>query len=226
VLYVFRLLKDTFKEPPEKSPPPRLPSFSTLLLAHALRGVFYPENFIYPLTARFLLQRPEFDTTDVPMLYTMLYSSSDDWRRERGWILKFIADAMLGAGEEEWEVFRRRHTWDLLASLFQSGRQDRTLRNEILEILLNLTNSQRITTSLVLKSGLLSWIEMMLLSPREDDCLLWLRILENIIDVVDPMRLESSTGGEWRAAVGRCMTSVRGHAGAYAIFLAATLTNC
>ncbi|KAI0254170.1 ribosome 60S biogenesis N-terminal-domain-containing protein [Lactifluus subvellereus] len=215
VLYVFRLLKDTFKEPPEGGPSPRLPSFSTLLLAHALRGVFYPENFIYPLTARFLLQRPEFDTTDVPMLYTMLYSSSDDWRRERGWILKFIADAMLGAGEEEWEVFRRRHTWDLLASLFQSGRQDRTLRNEILEILLNLTNSQRITTSLVLKSGLLSWIEMMLLSPREDDCLLWLRILENIIGVVDPVRLESSTGGEWRAGVGRCMTLVQGHAASF-----------
>ncbi|TFY75050.1 hypothetical protein EWM64_g8961, partial [Hericium alpestre] len=36
-----------------------LPSFTTLLLAHALRGVFYPANFTYPLTARFLLQRPE-----------------------------------------------------------------------------------------------------------------------------------------------------------------------
>jgi nucleolar pre-ribosomal-associated protein 1 len=132
VLYIFHLLKDTFKEPPEVGPSPRLPSFSTLLLAHALRGVFYPENFIYPLTARFLLQRPELDTTDVPMLYTMLYSSSDDWRRERSWILKFIADAMLGAREEEWKVFRRRHTWDLLASLFQSGLQDRALRNEIL----------------------------------------------------------------------------------------------
>jgi nucleolar pre-ribosomal-associated protein 1 len=66
---------------------------------------------------------------------------------------------------------------------------------------------------------------MMLLSPREEDGLLWLRILENIIDVVDPVRLESSTGGEWRAAVGRCMTLVQGHAGAYAIFPAATLTN-
>jgi nucleolar pre-ribosomal-associated protein 1 len=48
--------------------------------------------------------------------------------------LKFIADAMLGAGDEEWKVFRRRHTWDLLASLFQSGRQDRSLRNEIFDV--------------------------------------------------------------------------------------------
>ena len=128
------MLKDALKESPGENTSSRLPSFTTLLLSHALRGVFYPENFIYPLTARFLLQRPELDITDVPMLYSMLYSSSDNWKRERSWILKFIADAMLSAGEEEWRVFRRRHTWDLLASLFQGGGgQDRALRNEILE---------------------------------------------------------------------------------------------
>jgi nucleolar pre-ribosomal-associated protein 1 len=132
-LYILHLLKDAFNEPLEDGPSQRLPSFSTLLLAHALRGVFYPEHFIYPLTARFLLQRPELDTTDVPMLYTMLYGSSDDWRKDRSWILKFLADAMLSAGDEEWKIFKRRHTWDLLASLFQSERQDRALRNEILE---------------------------------------------------------------------------------------------
>jgi nucleolar pre-ribosomal-associated protein 1 len=134
VLYILHMLKDSLKESPEEGAPLRLPSFTTLFLSHALRGVFYPENFIYPLTAHFLLQRPELDITDVPMLYSMLYSSTDNWKRERTWILKFIADSMLSAGEEEWRVFRRRHTWDLLASLFQgSGGQDRVLRNEILE---------------------------------------------------------------------------------------------
>lgn len=212
VLYILHMLRDALKESPEEGSSSRLPSFTTLLLSHALRGVFYPENFIYPLTARFLLQRPELDITDVPMLYSMLYSSSDDWKRERSWILKFIADAMLSAGEEEWRVFRRRHTWDLLASLFQGGGgQDRALRNEILEILLNLTNSRRIATSLILKSGLLSWIEMMLLVPRDDEVLSWMRILENILDVVDSAKMESSTGGEWRAAIGRCVSSLRGN---------------
>jgi len=98
-----------------------------------------------------------------------------------------------------------------LAGLFQSGRHDGNLRTEIIGVLLNLTNSRRITTSLVLKSGLLSWIEMMLLDPREDEDLLWMRVLENILDVVDPEKFESATGGEWRAAIGRCMTLLRGN---------------
>ena len=93
------------------------------------------------------------------------------------------------------------------------------------KVLLNLVNSRRITTSLILKSGLLSWIEMSLLSPREDEGLTWLKVLENILDVVDPVKLESATGVEWRAAIGRCMSLLQGDAGTYVVSLAVTQTN-
>jgi Nucleolar pre-ribosomal-associated protein 1 len=69
-----------------------------------LAGIFYPSNFIYPMTAHFLLQRPELDTSDVPMLYNMLYSSSDDWKRERGWIIRFLSDGMMSS--EDWRVLK------------------------------------------------------------------------------------------------------------------------
>jgi nucleolar pre-ribosomal-associated protein 1 len=104
---------------------------------HALRAVFNPSSFIYPLTARFLLQRPSLDTADVPMLYNLLYSSSDDhWKKERGWMIKFLADGMVGS--EDWRALKRRHTWDLLASLFQSadGLDSTPLRMGILEVCL------------------------------------------------------------------------------------------
>jgi nucleolar pre-ribosomal-associated protein 1 len=76
VLYILAYLKNTLPFQSDGSVR-RLPSYSTLILLHALRGVFYPSNFIYPLTARFLLQRAVLDTSDVPML-SMLYNSSDD----------------------------------------------------------------------------------------------------------------------------------------------------
>ncbi|KAJ7644108.1 ribosome 60S biogenesis N-terminal-domain-containing protein [Roridomyces roridus] len=183
----------------------RLPSYTTLILLHALRGIFYPSNFIYPLTARFLLQRPTLDMTDVPMLYGMLYSSSDDWKKERGWIIRFISDGMMST--DDWRVLKRRHTWELLSGLFQSSEQDTTLRNSILEVLANLTCNQQATASLILKSSLLHWIEMQLVISRAE-AVAWIKILENVLLVVDASKMESSTGGEWRFVICRCLSLI------------------
>ncbi|KAJ7175823.1 ribosome 60S biogenesis N-terminal-domain-containing protein [Mycena filopes] len=203
VVYVLNILRNTL--PPPGEPVQRLPSYTTLILLHALRGIFYPSNFIYPLTARFLLQRPTLDATDVPMLYGMLYSSSDDWKKERGWIIRFISDGMMST--DDWRVLKRRHTWELLAGLFQSSEQDLTLRNSILEVLANLTCNAQATTSLILKSSLLHWIEMQLLISTAE-AIAWIKILENILLIVDAQKLESSTAGEWRFVICRCLSLV------------------
>lgn len=136
-MYLLNLLKDLMPTPTIHSTeyPRQLPTYTALLLMHSLRAIFNPSNLIYPISARFLLQRPTLDTADVPMLYGMLYSSSDDhWKKERGWMIKFLGDGMVGS--EDWRVLKRRHTWDLLASLFQSadGVDDTTLRMGILEV--------------------------------------------------------------------------------------------
>jgi nucleolar pre-ribosomal-associated protein 1 len=139
VLHILALLKGVLlSSSPEERAPRRLPSYTTLLLSHALRGIFYPSNFIYPITAQFLLQRPELDVNDVPLLYSMLYSSSDNWKEERGWIIRFLSDGMMSS--EDWRVFKRRHTWDLLASLYQSSEGDQTLRKGILEVFSMMTS--------------------------------------------------------------------------------------
>ncbi|PPR04905.1 hypothetical protein CVT24_007149 [Panaeolus cyanescens] len=212
VTYILNILKDTFQAPDTtelstSSSPRRLPTYSSLILSHALRGVFHPSNFIYPLTARFLLQRPELDLSDVPMLYGMLYSSTDDWKKERGWIVRFLSDGMVGS--DDWRVLKRRHTWELLASMMQSAEEDKSLRLGALEFLANLTCNAHSATSLILKSGLLSWIEMQLLqtsaSTVDNESIEWIKILENILVVVDPSKLESATSGEWRSIICRCL---------------------
>ncbi|KAI0640548.1 ribosome 60S biogenesis N-terminal-domain-containing protein [Trametes meyenii] len=208
VMYILNLLKDLTAAMPSDEVT-RLPAFTTLLLAHAFRGIFYPSNFIYPLTARFLLQRPTLDPSDVPMLYGMLYSSSDDWKKERAWIVRFLSDGIVG--NEEWRILKRRHTWDLLASLFQSEERDKTLRRGVLEVLANITCNARATTSLVLRHALLSWIEMQLPTMRSEEAIAWARILENVLAVVNPSKIESATDGEWRAIASRCLRKMLHH---------------
>ena len=203
--YILDLLKDTIKRSDDDEYT-RLPSFTTLLLAHALRGVFYPSTFIYPLTARFLLQRPQIDTGDVPLLFSMLYSASAQWKTERGWVLRFLSAA--AAGADAWRVLRRRHTWDLLASLFQSDARYRALRRGILEVLASVTCHARAATALVLRSALLAWVEMQLGSGGAEEPLAWVKILANVVAVVDPAKMEAATRGEWRLCLGRCLRAI------------------
>lgn len=131
VLHILNLLKDQYRHSPSQLTPDRLPTYTTLHLSHSLRGVFYPSQFTYPMSARYLLQRPELDVSDVPMLYATLYSADDQWKRDRAWMVRFLGDGMVG--KAEWKVLRRRHTWDLVASQFQAT-ADRAFRQGALKV--------------------------------------------------------------------------------------------
>ncbi|XP_006457598.1 hypothetical protein AGABI2DRAFT_123450 [Agaricus bisporus var. bisporus H97] len=204
VSYILNLLRDLFPASTIGDTLRRLPSYTTLILAHALRGVFYPSNFIYPLTSRFLLQRPELDANDVPMLYSMLYSPTDEWKKDRGWIVRFLADGMMSS--DDWRVLKRRHTWDLLASLFQSSNEDPALRRGIFEVIANLTCNRQATMSMIIKSSFLVWLEMQLVRVDDDEDAKWAKILGNIVLIVDHSKLDSVFKEAWKASIFRCLS--------------------
>ncbi|QRW12827.1 nucleolar pre-ribosomal-associated protein 1 [Ceratobasidium sp. AG-Ba] len=208
LMYNLNLLRNLLPTPSAtpSDPIPRLPTYTTLLLAHAVRDIFIPATPLYPLLSRFLLQRPEYDTADVPMLYTLLYSSSAEWKRERGWMLRFLADGMRST--EDWRVLKRRHTWDLLADLFQSATEERALRLSILEFLTNASANKYAATSLLLRASILSWIHLQLDSVLPGEPLAYLKVIENIILVVDHEQVEKATSGHWRGIVAQIIEKI------------------
>lgn len=111
---------------------PRLPSLSALFVAHALRSLASPSSFLYPLSSRFLLQRPVLDIGDVPLLYSSLYSSSDNARRERGWLLRLLRDGTRSASDIR--ILKRRHVPSLLATLIHAS-NDAGFRRSALGVL-------------------------------------------------------------------------------------------
>ncbi|KAI0075408.1 hypothetical protein K474DRAFT_1664265 [Panus rudis PR-1116 ss-1] len=204
VIMIFDLLRDQIDDHCGNEGA-RIPAHTTLHLAHALRCVFYPSHFTYPLTARHLLQRPSLDLDDVPMLYTMLFSTDDQWRAEHLWILRFLTDGLVG--KREWDILTRRHTWDLLASQYQ-GQQDRAARRYILEFLANLTCLSSATDHLVTKCALLEWIEDQLRTVPAEEVIAWLMILENIIVTLRIRTPMSPTALSKYNTLGRCVLAL------------------
>jgi nucleolar pre-ribosomal-associated protein 1 len=110
---------------PSVPAPPRLPTMTTLFLAYHLHSLGSPSHFLYPITSRFLLQRPVLDLYDPPMLYALLYGSDrgprgelpsmQEVRRGRGWIVRLIRDgtrsevvriSFLRSSEQYWPELR------------------------------------------------------------------------------------------------------------------------
>ena len=74
-----------------------------------------------------------------------------------------------------------------------------------MQFLANLTCNKAAVTSLVLGSALLSWIELQLQNIRASEAIAWIKIIRNVIAVMDISRLEAATAGEWRSIMCRCL---------------------
>lgn len=120
LLLVFDALRTALGHDRDSTSFAPLPLTSTLFFAHQLRLTVTPSSVLYPALSRFFLQRPVFDTTDVPALYSLLQSTdADHWRTHRLWMLRFLRDVLQGGGVSlEWRVMRRRYIWELLASMY------------------------------------------------------------------------------------------------------------
>ncbi|CBQ73977.1 conserved hypothetical protein [Sporisorium reilianum SRZ2] len=148
---------------------PYLPTTTTLFIAHALRAVTTPGTFMYPIISHFLLQRPALDITDVPLLYSLLYTASDKYRQERMWMLRFLRDVARSGGGSDWKIFKRRRTWELLASLYDAcdagsaGSSERAVEETSIRALVEdttawLVRKGDVAIELVTRRGLLTWM--------------------------------------------------------------------
>ncbi|KAF8331396.1 ribosome 60S biogenesis N-terminal-domain-containing protein [Cantharellus anzutake] len=213
-IYVLNLLRNIIPPASPNASPPRVTTYVTLIVAHALRSIYNPSHFIYPMVMRFLLQQPTLDDTSVPLLFRMLYSTNDSsgkqasWKLERGWIIRFIADGMIST--QDWTVFSHRHQWDRLAGIFQTPETDQATRRGILNVLVRLSLDATATSSLVRRFGLLSWIQTQLHKTVAEEVEIWLEILGNISRVLESTRDAPRIPGAWGSSVAECLGLILG----------------
>lgn len=128
-----------------------IPAIIALFLANCMYLLGTPESTMYPSFSRFLLQRSLLDQRDVPMFYNLFYTTSEEPLEDQRWLLKFLADGLVRSqvsptlstplrplvdvnGFQDWKIFRRRQTYELLASLMQSNKQDTVTRKLVLQV--------------------------------------------------------------------------------------------
>ncbi|GAA5902398.1 hypothetical protein JCM8208_007278 [Rhodotorula glutinis] len=185
-----------------------IPASIALFLAHCVSLVGTPASPLYPAFMRFLLQRSTVDSRDVPMFYTMLYSSNADEfaaapREERVWMVRFLTEGLVRT--QDWKIYRRRQVFEILASVFQSSRQDPTLRKLILEFLIRATSLPSAARELMSRNGFLGWLAAQAPLDVAERRLL-VQIVANMVEVVpfeqmtgvtDAVEaLENAVGGE------------------------------
>ncbi|WFD29786.1 hypothetical protein MSPP1_000799 [Malassezia sp. CBS 17886] len=218
VILVLERLRDAVPPPPATSvsgtyeTPPWLPSMPLLFLAQCLRAVGAPHLPLFPLLYRFLLQRARFDPYDVPLLYNLLFSASDQLQEEQVWLFRFLHDALeahargtatrvadgIARAKTEWRIFTRRHVWDLLLSRYDGmasaanvlatrSAQDGPVRAraQLESIFSTATAIPSVAQSLVTRRGFLQWIAMHVSLERSMSparAAYWITLLANICE--------------------------------------------
>ncbi|BEJ10826.1 hypothetical protein CspHIS471_0102480 [Cutaneotrichosporon sp. HIS471] len=156
LLQTLELVAHSLPAPESEESQPRLSPLITLFVAHALRAQAHPANFLFPLSSRFLLQRPTLDVADVPLLYGMLYAAGDGARRERAWIVRLLRDGV--RSNRDAAILARRNTSALLCSLFQSS-LDAPFRRAVLAALRSLARTSTGARALLCAS-LAPWVRV------------------------------------------------------------------
>ncbi|WFD42222.1 hypothetical protein MPSI1_000863 [Malassezia psittaci] len=213
LLLILERIRDAIPPPPPTSVTgsydevPWLPTIITLFMANCLRAVGAPQITLFPSFCRFLLQRPKLDVHDVPLLYNLLHSTSDQLHHERSWLLRFLGDSVVAHARLadaralearrrtriDWRIFQRRHVWDLLLSLYdalmynsssaQSAASIADTRDivQLESIFTSVARIPYLASTLVTRRGFLQWVAMQI--DRGAGGKYWLELLANLMGI-------------------------------------------
>lgn len=126
--YFFKMIRNSVTE--EYS---RLPHLSVYFIGKLLHELFIPHSLMYGKVCHFLLQRPVFDFSDVPMFYNLFCSSSLQYKQEQMWLLDILVGAV--RDEADYRILSRRHVVPYCLSQLSCPNVDKNTGNLIKKLL-------------------------------------------------------------------------------------------
>ncbi|EWC45411.1 hypothetical protein DRE_00810 [Drechslerella stenobrocha 248] len=202
-----------------------IPTVTATILADLLAVVARPTHFLYEKTMRWLQARACIDLREVPMLRELLRSEAENRWREVIWLLERLARGMKRAADVE--ICRRRGVFEEILSVYTlsdvassskaavssssavAGRgvsAEKLVRLRVVAVLWGAAGLSAGATTLVTRTGVLSWARVVMCSPvtGDEERLRLKRLVARLWEVCDtPYVLDWSSGNI--ARVGLCL---------------------
>ncbi|KAA1068102.1 hypothetical protein PGTUg99_016542 [Puccinia graminis f. sp. tritici] len=163
-----------------------VPPLITLFLSRCL-NLFCtaPESALHQPLSRFLLQRAVIDAKDVPMLYSLLYSSAEMPAEGHLWLMQMLHDGLCTT--IDWKIMNHRQTFEILISLVHSSthRTAPKLRHLLLKLLRKAVSHNQACIKLISKPGLLKVLEQFKPSSKTE----WKEVMNILQEVASRIPL-------------------------------------
>ncbi|KAJ6259322.1 hypothetical protein Dda_6222 [Drechslerella dactyloides] len=161
-----------------------IPNVTALILARCVAVVANPSHFQYEMVMRWLQARAGVDLREVPLLRECLRSEGEGYWREVSWLVECLANGMRGSADVD--LCRRRGVFEELISLYSTATarvgtaavvkvggsgsaREEAVRGRIVEMLWNAAGVEGGATTLITRTGVVSWIKMAVTAASADE---------------------------------------------------------
>lgn len=186
-----------------------VPFLATCFTARALAVLSDPSNVLYPKINRFLNRGPAWNINALPSLWEQKLlcnppEEDDAHWQEVEWFIDWIFDSLRTA--DDMNILRRCDSFERLFSLYSWPHTPRSVKDKILSIVVRATWVDGGSTTLITRSGTLSWLESVI-AVRKGDRDLLIALVKRIWKTCDQERIEEWSSGEARRWYGLAMQS-------------------
>ncbi|KAI9821680.1 MAG: hypothetical protein M1827_002261 [Pycnora praestabilis] len=174
----------------------RSPSFIGAFASRALLIVADPLHTLYPKMNRFLNKGPLWTVEKVPSYWVdkiLLQPPDEDdaHYKEVEWLLDFLIDGLRTS--EDMSTYRVRNVFERFLSLYCSPFLPRVIKKKTIDLVFRATCVEGSTT-LITRSGIISWIEAQL-SLKDTNNVMLKRLVKRLFATSDWTRVEAWSGG-------------------------------
>ncbi|KAK7538095.1 ribosome 60S biogenesis N-terminal-domain-containing protein [Phyllosticta citribraziliensis] len=174
-----------------------LPYIAGSFAADAVGIIADPAHIMYPKVAAFLTKGPSWKIPRLPSYWaekTLLNppeGDDDAYWQEASWLLSYFLEGLRTA--EDMEIFRARGIFERVLALYSQPDARRETKEKILRLCFRAAAVDGSTT-LITRSGIVSWIRIHTADPKSDKTVLR-RLLERLWETCDRAKVFEWSGG-------------------------------